>query len=447
MKTHSFESRTSRHPATPSRAARLIAAAFAGVIAAACSRSDTLAPADSGAILSADASPAAIELAAARVKHDRRQVLVRLAPGVDVAAINARYGTSLIDRLQSDPSFLLRTPAGKTVEDLLPAMRSDPDLVACDPNFQSGNPEAQRGSSMTFADPSLTQADYVDQQALARIRAPQAQAIAKGAGVIVAVLDTGVQLDHPRLVKRIVPGGIDLVDGDDDPSDTPDGVDSDKDGTADEAVGHGTFVAGMVLSVAPKASILPIRVLDSDGFGTAFALARGIEVARDAHAKVINMSLGMGIKSGVVDQLIERFKDEDIVFVASAGNDDADSPQQFPARDSYVIGAAATDSGDVKTGFSNFGSWVDVSAPGEGLISYFPTSALAQWSGTSFSSGLVSGAAALLFSVRSGARFNDVVNAIERSAVNIDDQNPDFRGQLGSGRLDVLGAVRMIRQP
>jgi subtilisin family serine protease len=86
-----------------------------------------------------------------------------------------------------------------------------------------------------------------------------------------------------------------------------------------------------------------------------------------------------------------------------------------------------------------------VSAPGEGLISYFPTSAYAHWSGTSFSSGLVSGEAALLISARPGARFNDVVDAIERSAKPIDNLNPSFRGRLGSGRIDVLAAVRLIR--
>jgi subtilisin family serine protease len=446
MRTHAYDLPTSRRLEARLPALAVIVAALPGVILTGCSRSDTLAPADSETILAVDGSAASLDLAAAaRIKHDRRQVLVRLAPGVNVGTINARYGTTSIDRLQSDPTFLLRTPAGTTVEDLLPAMTSDTDLDVAEPNYQTGNPEAQRGSSMTFADPSLTQADYVDQEALARIRAPQAQGITKGAGVIVAVLDTGVQLNHPRLVPRIVPGGIDLIDGDSDPADAPDGVDSDRDGVIDEAVGHGTFVAGMVLSVAPKASILPIRVLDSDGYGTAFALARGIETARNAHAKVINMSLGMSIPSGVVDKLIERFKNEDIVFVASAGNADSDS-QQFPARDSYVIGTAATDSADMKTDFSNFGSWVDVSAPGEGLISYFPTSALAQWSGTSFSSGLVSGTAALLFAAKPGARFNDVVDAIEETAVDIDDENPDFRGELGEGRLDVLAAVRMIRR-
>ncbi|HEY7462624.1 MAG TPA: S8 family serine peptidase [Gemmatimonadota bacterium] len=424
------------------------AAVLATLLALGCSRADTLgveSPAEEAA--SAFETPAGIELAAVKVKHDRKQVLVRLRPGVSLTTINARYGTSQLDRLQSEPSFLLKTPANKTVEDLLPAMTADPDLEVAEPNFQTGNPEAQRksGGSLAFADPSLKQADFVDQAALARIRAPEAQAIARGAGVIVAVLDTGVQLNHPRLAQSIAPGGVDLVDGDADPSDSPDGVDSDKDGIVDEAVGHGTFVAGMVLAVAPKASILPIRVLDSDGFGTAFAVARGIEVARNAGARVVNMSLGMSLPSGVVDGLIERFKNQDVVFVSSAGNASAEKPQQFPARDSYVIGTAATDDQDRKTDFSNFGSWVDVSAPGEGLVGYFPTSAYAHWSGTSFSAGLVSGEAALLISARPGARFNDVVDAIERTAKSIDNLNPGFRGRLGSGRIDVLAAVRLIR--
>lgn len=374
-----------------------------------------------------------------------RQVLMRLAPGGRIDDINRRYGTEILGRVESEPIFLLLVPAGKSVDQMVSQMTLDPTVEVCEPNYRFQNPEAQ-GSSMTFADPSLDAADHTDQEALARIRAKEAWSFARGQGVTVAILDTGVEAGHPQLTGHIASGGWDFVDRDANPADSRDGIDSDNDDLVDEAAGHGTFVAGLVLSVAPRSAILPIRVLDSDGRGTAFNLARGIELAHRRGARVINMSLGMDTPSGVVDELIERFKGSDFVFVASAGNRNVEQPQQFPARDSYVIGVAATNRFDRKAGFSNFGSWVDVSAPGVGLVSSFRQGSFARWSGTSFAAGLVSGEAALLFSKRPGARFNDIVDAIERSAVDIDDRNPAFEGELGEGRIDVLAAMRLLLQ-
>lgn len=383
-------------------------------------------------------------LPSATVAPGPRQVLVRLAPGVTIERINRRYGTSTVNRLSSEPVFLLRVPQGETVSDLLAAMALDVDLEVAEPNRPFQNPEAQE-TSMTFADPALGASDFIDQKALDRIRAPQAQALANGRGVLVAVLDTGVDLTHPRLAGRIAPGGLDLVDNDERPDDTRDGIDSDGDGFVDEAAGHGTFVAGLILAVAPRASILPVRILNSDGVGTAFDLARGIEIAHRRGARVVNMSLGMNVPSHVVDGLIGRLKNRDVIFVASAGNRDAEEPQQFPARDSHVIGTVATNREDRKAQFSNFGSWTDVAAPGVGLVSLFPRRALATWSGTSFASALVSGAAAVVISAKPAADFNDVVDAILESADPIDDLNPGFHRELGSGRIDVLGAVRAVR--
>ncbi len=379
------------------------------------------------------------------VDFDPREVLVQLVSGKSIATINRRYGTQTVGVIESERIYLLRFPKGKTLNDLLASMSDDPALETAEPNYRSESPEAQK-SSMTFADPDLDAADYADQAMLKRILVAQAHTIAtaRGSGVIVAILDTGLQGGHPKLAGRIASGGADLVDGDGNPTDSPDGIDSDRDGLIDEAVGHGTFVAGLVLSVAPRASVLPIRVLDSDGFGTSFAVARGIELAHRRGARVINMSFGMDEVSGVVDNLIGDLENRNVVFVASAGNQNLEQ-QQFPAHDSHVVGVAATDATDRKAEFSNFGSWVDVAAPGVGLVSLFPVGSFAHWSGTSFASGLVSGEAALLFSDRPGSRSDDVVDAIEESAVVIDGLNPDFRGELGSGRIDVRAAVKWLR--
>ncbi|MGH7565552.1 MAG: S8 family serine peptidase [Gemmatimonadota bacterium] len=371
---------------------------------------------------------------------DAGEVLVRLAPSADLAAFNARHGTRTIASVTSERVHLLGLPAGSDVVGILPALRADPALVAAAPNGVLGTPEteAEGRSTMAFADPSLTGSDYSDQNALDRMRVPEAWEASRGAGVVVAVLDTGVDPTHPLLAGRLATGGVDVIDGDTDPSEVADGVDSDGDGLTDEAMGHGTFVAGLVLSVAPEARVLPIRVLDSDGVGTAFQVAVGLEAARRAGARVVNLSLGMTEEADVVEQVIDEMEDEGVVFIASAGNRASDR-RQFPAGAGDVIGVAAIDEDDRRAEFSNFGSWVSASAPGVGLVSLLPTGALGTWSGTSFAAALASGEAALLIALAPGARADDIRDAILDSALRLPDPSLN-----GAGRLDARAAVEWL---
>jgi subtilisin family serine protease len=236
-------------------------------------------------------------------------------------------------------------------------MAGNPDVELVEPNYRLQAPEAEgrHSGSIAFADNGRGTAAVIDQSALLRIRAVQAQAFGRGEGVTVAVLDTGIDVAHPLLAGRLAPGGADFVDGDGDPADAPDGIDSDGDGLADEAVGHGTAVAGLVLAVAPEATVLPIRVLDSDGIGTAFGVARGIDLARRRRADVLNMSFGMGRLSRLVVELLDEVHERGGTLIASAGNRNVGAPPQYPAGHPDVLGVAATDSLDRKADFSNFG--------------------------------------------------------------------------------------------
>lgn len=366
---------------------------------------------------------------------DAGEVLVRLAPGVEIETIHERYGTRTREVVEPQRVYLLELDDDEEAEEVLVAMRQDPDLTAAAPNARMGIPEAQSRSTMAFADPSLTESQFRDQAAFSRIRAPEAAREARrDSDVLVAILDTGVDAAHPSLAGRVVPG-VDLVDEDPFPDDLPNGLDDDGDGLVDEAVGHGTFIAGLVLSVAPDAAILPIRVLDSDGAGTAIDVARGIEEARRRGARIINMSFGMTVETDVIDDLIDELADDaGIVFVASAGNATSDRPQ-FPADANDVLAVAATDPADRRADFSNFGSWVEIAAPGVGLVSLLPGGALGSWSGTSFAAALVSGGSALLVSLRPDASSDDVRRALEDTAVRIP-------GLGGAGRVDLLAAVR-----
>lgn len=364
------------------------------------------------------------------------EVLVRLVAGAAVEGVADRYDATVVARLEPDRTWLLALAAGADVEASLAAMRADPEIVAVSRNLPVETPEAEARSSMAFADPALEEADYVDQEALARIGAAAAWGRTRGEGILVAVLDTGVDLDHPALAGRLAPGADFLAD-DGSPAEEADGIDSDGDGEVDEAHGHGTFVAGLVLSVAPEATILPVRVLDSDGVGRADALASAVDFARRRGARVINLSLGTTVESDVLEDLVQDLEDAGIVVIASAGNLGS-GERRYPAGSNRVLGVAATGADDRRAVFSNFGSWVAVAAPGVGLVSLFPDARLAEWSGTSFAAGLVSGAAALLFAMEPAADPDDVRDALARSAAEVD---PSLGG---AGRIDVGAAIAVL---
>jgi subtilisin family serine protease len=232
-----------------------------------------------------------------------------------------------------------------------------------------------------------------DQQYLLPLRLPSAWDVAHGStGVKIAIADTGVDLDHPDLAKRILPG-YDFVNGD---------------AVAQDDEGHGTMVAGIaaaetnngigIAGVAWNASIMPVKVLDATGAGSDFDIANGITWAADNGAQVINLSLGGPWSSQTLYDAIAYARGKGAVVVAAAGNDGAPS-FSYPAAYADVA-VAATDAAGDAAWFSNSGFWVDLSAPGIDVTSTAlaagPAEAYAKGSGTSFASPIVAGIAALV---------------------------------------------------
>jgi len=257
-----------------------------------------------------------------------------------------------------------------------------------------------------------------------------------GEGVTVAVLDTGLDASHPQMAGAIAGGGTDLVDGDGNPSEVVDGIDDNNNGVADEAYGHGTFVAGLVRSVAPDAAILPVRILDSDGSTTSWTIARGLAHARALGADVINLSLGGHQLGPIVERQIRALTDADIVVVAAAGND-ASTEARYPAAYSDVLSVGAIDgaTGAAAT-FSNHGSWIDVVAPGVDLVSTYPGSGYARWGGTSASAPVVAGTVALVRQAMPTADSTDVVDKITSSA-----RSAGLSNASSYGAVDIAAAT------
>jgi subtilisin family serine protease len=199
--------------------------------------------------------------------------------------------------------------------------------------------------------------------------------------------------------------------------------------------GHATMVAGILVALAPDALIMPLRVFDDTGTGDSFQIAKAIRYAVQNGAQVINLSLGLSDLSPQVNAAVDFAIRNNVVVVSAAGNRNSGAPQ-WPAALPGVIGVAATDLDDVKATFSNYGVNAFTAAPGVNIITAYP-GGYAIASGTSFSSAFVAAEAALIRSMMTAG--TEIV--IAQSSVNIDPQNTELIGQLGSGRVDFYAAV------
>ena len=216
---------------------------------------------------------------------------------------------------------------------------------------------------------------YPDQWALTHVGATCAWERTIGSpDVTVAVVDSGVDMQHPDLVDRLRDDGRDFVDGDDDPSDEN---------------GHGTNVAGIIAAtidngeggagLAPGVKILPVRVMNARGAGSDRAIARGIRFAADRGAQVINLSLGATLTidadtvSEQVTSAIRYAQDKGALVIVAAGNDFLPLENAIVGENPDVLVVAATDQNDVKANFSNSGPWIGITAPCVHILSTMQT--------------------------------------------------------------------------
>jgi subtilisin family serine protease len=294
---------------------------------------------------------------------------------------------------------------------------------------------------------------YVFQPAMATIRADEAHRdFATGAGVI-AIIDSGIDVQHPAIAGSFVQGFDFLVDSPTITSDlaavnqstatilevagsTPPDPDAltvaqvnqstavileqstaailEAQTPLPDGLGHGTMVAGLVRLVAPTAKIMPLTVFSADGKGDLYNVVRAIYFAVDHGATVINMSFSLEQWSKELVRALNYAADHDVVCVASAGNGGQET-MVFPSGFRNVIGVGSSDPLNRRSLFSNYGKGlVRLFAPGEALVTAFPAQHYALVSGTSFSTALVSGAAALLLQRNSNLDPEDVDFALSR---------------------------------
>ncbi len=399
----------------------------------------------SAAMITATAPASHIARAAGGGDYRLNEVIVRLNPAsfATINDINSTYSTSTLAVLTAiSGTYRLRTPSGQTPITVAAAMAGDARLLYAHPNFLNEPPEANPRTSKVWGGPDP--APYQGQYANTLLHLSAAHAINRGAGIVVAVIDTGVQLSHPSLTGKLTVARIDYVDGDNNPDDESDNVDNDGDGLIDEAAGHGTHIAGIVLLVAPDARIMPIRALDSDGIGDTVQIADAIKFAVANGAHVINLSLGTAADGGLISDAVKEATLAGVFVVSAAGNLNTDA-KQFPGADNCAIGVTSAGSTDVKSSFSNWGSWIDIVAPGEGIPSALPPSGYGTWSGTSMSAPFVAGQAALIRSMRPLLNARQIASVMAHTSTQIDDLNPQYAGKLGEGRIDAGAAVTFLQ--
>lgn len=391
------------------------------------------------------------------------QVVVQLRAGADLPALMAAHALSLQRRLGPRPVYLLRTVRNEDITQRLAALRADPRVAFAEPNYIVREPEARKRSVWAIGQAG----DYAAQYAASQLRLAAAHRTTIGAGVTVAVIDTGIDATHPAFAQRLRQG-MDFVDGDLDP--TEGGT------SADAGFGHGTHVAGLIALAAPGAAIMPLRVLEPSGRGTIWAVTEAVLHAVDPdgnpgtpdHAQVLNLSLGTTSPTKLLDLAVElaTCSDDDddeadddrsdpgfngdrercdrqngSVVIAAAGNSGSATERQYPAAEHAEGALAVTASNDASrlAGFANRGPWVQISAPGVALTSTLPSGLYGSWSGTSMAAPLVAGIAALTWAANPDWKPVDVTKRLlDRAAALCGSTIP---------RVDALGAVGDVLPP
>ncbi len=320
----------------------------------------------------------------------------------------------------------VKVDAGRELE-RLEALRRLPDVEYAELNY------------IAYAQETPNDPYYSLQWGLSKINAPAAWDVTHGSdSIIIAIVDTGIDGTHPDLASKVITGTNYVTS-------TPCRAQSNCDDN-----GHGTHVAGIASAVtnngigvagaAWEGRLMPVKVLNAQGNGFYTDVALGIQYAADNGAKIINLSLGGTSHNNTLEGAVNYAYSKGCLIVAAAGNDYTEG-LRYPARYANVMGVGSVDSNDLRSSFSNYGEGLSVMAPGEGIYSTVPVpGSYGYKSGTSMSTPLVSGLAALVWSACPDMPRDQVRQLIEQNAV--DQGAPGWDKYYGYGRIDAGATLR-----
>lgn len=386
-------------------------------------------------------------------RYASNRVLVKFRPSFSVRNIRPTlqaYGSAKFTSIPQLGIYKVQVPSQASVRELLAALKRNPDVEYAEPDYQARiqitpNDEyfwrqyALFNSGTDIGIPGSPEA-----KARADIKATGAWEMTKGeSNVTIAVLDTGVDMNHPDIKNKLASRGKDFINNDDDATDDQ---------------WHGTHVAGIaaaetnnsegIAGVAWNCKVLPVKVADKEGMGFYSTLIEGLVWAADQNVQVINLSMGGEEAADSLRAAVKYVYDKNVVIVVSAGNEG--NFVLYPAAyDDYCLAVAATNYKDEVTTWSNAGPQVDIAAPGDNIISLIPTWSVgpntppyAFHSGTSMAAPHVAGFAALIKSFKPWLTIPQVMNVIRYSS---DDVNADKLSEkddhIGYGRINIERAL------
>jgi subtilisin family serine protease len=360
----------------------------------------------------------------------RQNELLVMVQGADPDAVAGQLAQSFNLTIQESQGFTLLQdrrvyrfgiPDNRAVEGLAAAVANAPGVAMTSPNFYHYLQGGNGGDAFGM------------QYALPKLRVPDTLELVSGRGVTVAVIDSGVDVEHPALKRA----NIAFIEA--------------SDGAIKDPDQHGTAITGIIAGkgdvngIAPAAQILAIRAFAPERLGgapvtTSLALARSTDTAVARGAKVVNMSFA-GPRDPLLISLIDAAYDRGVVFIAAAGNQGPSAPPAYPAAYEKVIGITATDEDDGLYDMANRGAYVSVAAPGVDILVPVTGQGLDYMSGTSFAAAHISGIAALLIERNPRLGPDDVREILLEAAHDLGKTGRDE--EFGAGLADAYGAVTM----
>jgi subtilisin family serine protease len=335
--------------------------------------------------------------------------------------------------LTNSTYFRWKISDSRSVDDVVQELLDSGDVKSA----QRNNIFKLQQDATAQGNPAKTEGDPA-QYGLAKLRLPQAHALSVGADVTIAVIDSGIDTNHPELAGRIA-GSFDALGSNEGPH------------------LHGTSVAstivahGRLMGAAPSARLLAIRAFgalegskDSGADSNSFVVIKSLDYAVANRAQIINMSFA-GPKDRAIGRSLAAAASKGVVLVAAAGNAGSRSSPLFPAADRNVIAVSATDQNDGLFSASNRGRYVAISAPGVDILSAAPEGKYQILSGTSLSAAYVSGVAALMISRSPDIASSDVRATLLSTARDLGPPGRD--DQFGAGQVDAFSAVSAVATP
>lgn len=359
----------------------------------------------------------------------KKYVLVKLKNNpTRTQDFSVKYQTRVKNVIPRINVMVVEIPQNRTSQNFLQILKNDKDVLFAEPDVKIEADE--------FNDPMLK-----DQYALKKVDAEGAWKINKGKpDVVIAIIDTGVDLDHPDLKDKLLNGYNAISPG------TP---------PKDDAR-HGTHVAGIAAAIgnnsigisglAPNCKILPVKVL-GNGSGSIATISDGLIWAADNGADVVNMSLGTYTEDKTLAEAVKYALGKNVVCIATMGNDNMER-RRFPAGFPGMIAIGSTDENDKKSSFSNYGDWMTVSAPGTNILSTLPTymspNGYGKLSGTSMAAPLVTGLAGLIRSQNKGLSPSETSKILKAGTDDLGDEG--FDKYFGAGRINAAKTLDLLKK-